>query len=146
ERPVGVGVRVRATAGGGEGEARRAAAGLCSRGEVGGARAAEYAAFDSVGQARMNAIPADDEGWVVPGLWAGIRAVRGGAGTALVGSYEQVAELLTAYREAGVDMIIGSGYPHLEEAERVGERVWPLLGPRPAAPPAAAAPRAEGGR
>ena len=35
----------------------------------------------------MNAIPADDEGWVAPGLWAGIRAVRGGAGTALVGSY-----------------------------------------------------------
>ena len=50
-------------------------------------RADEYAGFDSVGQARMNAIPADDDGWAAPGLWAGIRAVRGGAGTALVGSY-----------------------------------------------------------
>ena len=48
-------------------------------GEVAGDRASEYAGFDSVGQARMNAIPADDEGWIAPGLWAGIRAVRGGA-------------------------------------------------------------------
>jgi hypothetical protein len=38
-----------------------------------------------------------------------------------------VAGLLDAYREAGVDLVIGSGYPHDEEVTRVGARVWPLL-------------------
>ena len=79
-------------------EARAAAAELLSRAEVAADRASEYAGFDSVGQARMNAIDADGDGWVAPGLWAGIRAVRGGAGTALVGSHAQVAELLGEYR------------------------------------------------
>ena len=75
----------------------------------------------------MNAIPADADGWVAPGLWAGIRAVRGGAGTALVGSYDRVARLLGDYRDAGVDLVIGSGYPHREEVGRVGAEVWPRI-------------------
>ncbi|MDA2954080.1 MAG: hypothetical protein O2976_05650 [Actinomycetota bacterium] len=95
--------------------------------QVRGDRAEEYGGFDSVGQARMNAIRADDEGWVEPGLWAGIREVRGGAGTALVGSYRRVAAAVDHYREAGVDFIIASGYPHLEEVHRVARRVWPRL-------------------
>ena len=98
-----------------------------SRAEVAGERAAEYAAFDSVGQGRMNAIPADAGGWVAPGLWAGIRAVRGGAGTALVGSYDRVARLLADYRDAGVNLVIASGYPHREEVGRVGAEVWPRI-------------------
>jgi alkanesulfonate monooxygenase len=53
--------------------------------------------------------------------------VRGGAGTALVGSYERVAASLARYQEAGVDLVIASGYPHLEEVGRVGHEVWPLL-------------------
>ncbi len=120
-----------------EAEARAAAFELVSRAAVTGDRAGEYAGFDSAGQARMNAIPADDEGWVAPGLWAGIRSVRGGAGTALVGSYARVARLLDDYREAGVDLVIASGYPHLEEVARVARRVWPRLAGAPAAVAAA---------
>ena len=126
-RPMRFGLRVHVIARDSEAEARAAAADLLSRAEVAADRASEYAGFDSVGQARMNAIDADGDGWVAPGLWAGIRAVRGGAGTALVGSHAQVAELLGEYREAGVDLVIASGYPHLDEAGRVGTRVWPLL-------------------
>jgi alkanesulfonate monooxygenase len=126
-RRIRAGLRVHLIARPTDAEARDAAAELLSRAEVARARAAEYAGFDSVGQGRMNAIPADDEGWVVPGLWAGIRAVRGGAGTALVGSYERVARLLADYREAGVDLVIGSGYPHREEVGRVGAEVWPRI-------------------
>ena len=126
-RRMRVGLRIHLIARATDGEARAAAAELLSRAEVAGARAAEYAAFDSVGQRRMNAIPADEDGWVAPGLWAGIRAVRGGAGTALVGSYDRVARLLDDYREAGVDLVIGSGYPHREEVGRVGGEVWPRL-------------------
>jgi alkanesulfonate monooxygenase len=126
-RPMRFGLRIHLIARETGREAGVAAAMLLSRAEVAGDRAAEYAGFDSVGQARMNAIPADGEGWVAPGLWAGIRAVRGGAGTALVGSYSRVAAMLDEYRAVGVDLVIASGYPHLEEAGRVGARIWPLL-------------------
>jgi len=44
-----------------------------------------------------------------------------------VGSYGQVAGWLERYREAGVDLVIASGYPHLEEVGRVGRRLWPRL-------------------
>lgn len=132
-RPIRVGLRVHLIARPTDEEAAAAAAALVSRAEVARDRAAEYAGFDSVGQARMNAIPADAAGWVAPGLWAGIRAVRGGAGTALVGSYVRVAELLARYRDAGVDLVIGSGYPHREEVVRIGREVWPRLGARAAA-------------
>jgi alkanesulfonate monooxygenase len=126
-RPMRFGLRVHLIARASDEEARAAAAELASRAEVAGDRAAEYAAFDSVGQARMNAMPADGDGWVAPGLWAGIRALRGGAGTALVGSYERVARLLADYREAGIDLVIGSGYPHREEVGRVAAHVWPRV-------------------
>ena len=126
-RPMRFGLRLHVIARETDAAARAAAADLLAKAAVGADRAAEYAGFDSVGQARMNAIDADAEGWVEPGLWAGIRAVRGGAGTALVGSYQRVAGSLARYREAGVDLVIASGYPHLEEVSRVGTRVWPLL-------------------
>ncbi|MDI6408579.1 LLM class flavin-dependent oxidoreductase [Streptomyces albus] len=68
-----------------------------------------------------------------PGLWAGIGLVRGGAGTALVGSHEEVAGLIGEYREAGVEEFVLSGYPHLEEAYWFGENVLPLVRDRSAA-------------
>lgn len=122
-RPVRYGLRIHIVARSTDAEAREAAGRLVAR-QVAGDRAAEYDAFDSVGQARMNAIGAGADGWVQEGLWAGIREVRGGAGTALVGSYERVVDLLARYRSAGVDFVIASGYPHLEEVGRVGREVW----------------------
>ena len=100
---------------------------IVSRAQVRDDRADEYAAFDSVGQARMNALAVDADEWVEPLLWAGIRAVRGGAGTALVGSYADVARRLGEYSAAGVDLVIASGYPHLEEVARVGGELWPRV-------------------
>jgi alkanesulfonate monooxygenase len=64
---------------------------------------------------------------VSPNLWAGVGLVRGGAGTALVGSHEEVADRIADYHELGIDEFILSGYPHLEEAYRVGEGVIPIL-------------------
>jgi len=58
---------------------------------------------------------------VYPNLWSGVGLVRGGAGTALVGSHEQVADRMEQYRDLGIDEFILSGYPHLEEAYRCGE-------------------------
>ena len=53
--------------------------------------------------------------------------MRPGAGTALVGSHEQVAERIFEYHELGLDEFILSGHPHLEEAYAVGEGVLPLV-------------------
>ncbi|MFF3754174.1 LLM class flavin-dependent oxidoreductase [Streptomyces sp. NPDC002018] len=64
---------------------------------------------------------------VSPNLWAGIGLVRGGAGTALVGSHAEVAERITEYHELGIDEFIMSGHPHVEEAYWFGEGVLPLL-------------------
>lgn len=64
---------------------------------------------------------------IAPNLWAGVGLVRGGAGTAIVGSHAEVAEMLTQYAHLGIDHFILSGYPHLEEAYWFGEGVLPLL-------------------
>ena len=62
-----------------------------------------------------------------PNLWAGVGLVRGGAGTALVGSHSQVADLIEEYAALGIEEFILSGYPHLEEAYWFGEGVLPEL-------------------
>ena len=64
---------------------------------------------------------------VSPNLWAGVGLVRGGAGTALVGSHREVADRIAEYNEIGIDEFILSGYPHLEESYRVGEGLFPVL-------------------
>lgn len=125
DRDVRFGVRIHIIARARDADARRRADELVAAASVRDDRAREYGAFDSVGQARMNAVDADAAHWVAPGLWAGIRSVRGGAGTALVGSYDRVADWLRRYRAAGVDLVIASGYPHLEEVRRVAREVWP---------------------
>ena len=88
-----------------------------------------FARMDSVGQSRMSQLHGGrrDRLVVGPNLWAGVGLVRGGAGTALVGSPEEVAARMEEYREIGVDTFIFSGYPHLEEAYRFAELVFPLL-------------------
>ncbi|KAB1502800.1 LLM class flavin-dependent oxidoreductase [Corynebacterium sp. 320] len=64
---------------------------------------------------------------IAPNLWTGVGLIRGGAGTALVGSYDQVAERLNEYKDAGINHFVLSGYPHLEEAWHVGEGLVPAL-------------------
>jgi alkanesulfonate monooxygenase len=95
----------------------------------------KFRIMDSVGQRRM----ADLHGGkfdksnpragleVSPNLWAGVGLVRGGAGTALVGNPRQVADRIQEYADLGMEYFIMSGYPHLEEAYRFAELVFPLL-------------------
>lgn len=84
---------------------------------------------ESEGQRRMLALHGGrrEDLVIAPNLWAGFGLVRSGAGTALVGSYEEVAERIAEYHELGFDHVILSGQPHLEEAWEVGEGVLPLL-------------------
>ncbi|GAA5094414.1 LLM class flavin-dependent oxidoreductase [Nocardia iowensis] len=64
---------------------------------------------------------------IYPNMWAGYSLVRPGAGVALVGSHEEVADRITELHALGADHLILSGQPHLEEAYTFGEGVLPLL-------------------
>jgi len=90
---------------------------------------AAFARMDSEGQRRMAALHGGkrEKLEIAPNLWAGVGLVRGGAGTALVGDPQTVAQRLTEYAELGIETFILSGYPHLEEAYRFAELVFPLL-------------------
>jgi len=85
--------------------------------------------LESVGQQRMLDLHGGsrDNLVIAPNLWAGIGLVRGGAGTALVGSHDEVAARIDEYRAAGITEFIMSGYPHLEEAFAFGEGVLPRV-------------------
>jgi alkanesulfonate monooxygenase len=88
-----------------------------------------FARFDSVGQRRMSRLHSGDRSKLVigPNLWAGVGLVRGGAGTALVGSPASIAERMREYQALGIETFILSGYPHLEEAYRVADLLFPHL-------------------
>ena len=100
---------------------------------------AGFARTQSVGQQRMAALHGGrtDQLVVAPNLWAGIGLVRGGAGTALVGDHDEVAERIAEYHALGFDELILSGHPHLEEAYWFGEGVMPRLRQRGLLPEAA---------
>jgi alkanesulfonate monooxygenase len=84
---------------------------------------------ESVGQQRMTALhegrTANLE--ISPNLWAGYGLVRGGAGTALVGSHTEVADRIAEYHALGIDHFILSGQPHIEEAYWFAEGAGTIL-------------------
>ncbi len=86
----------------------------------------------SVGQQRMLELNqgSKDGLEVYPNLWAGVGLVRGGAGTAMVGSYTEIADLVEEYAAVGISEFVLSGYPHLEESYWFGEGVLPELARR----------------
>lgn len=132
-RTLRFGIRLHVIARAKEEDARAAAEGILSsmKPEQIEAAAQRLANTESVGQQRMGALHngrADmDSLFVSPNLWAGIGLVRRGAGTALVGNYDQIADRIREYAGLGLDTFILSGYPHLEECYVVGEEVLPRV-------------------
>jgi alkanesulfonate monooxygenase len=103
---------------------------------------------ESTGQQRMLALRRRTSGFssahdleVHPGLWTGVGLVRGGAGTSLVGSHDEVADLIEQYVDVGISELVLSGYPHVEEAWWFAEGVVPRLRARGLLGPAASASR-----
>ena len=112
-------------------EARAAAARLVSRldDETGAAirsRSLDSASAGVRRQAELREI-SDTDGYAEDNLWTGIGRARSGAGAAIVGDPNEVVDKLDAYRQAGIDAFILSGYPHLPECERVASTVLPRL-------------------
>jgi alkanesulfonate monooxygenase len=109
---------------------------------------------ESEGQRRMLELNGGrrDDLEIHPNLWAGVGLVRGGAGTAMVGSHEEVANLVEQYADLGIEEFVLSGYPHLEASYWFGEGVLPVLRERglwsdphgPAAASRASVPFADG--
>src|SRR6476659_9523217 len=87
---------------------------------------------ESEGQRRMLDLNGGsrDDLQIYPNVWAGVGLVRGGAGTALVGSHEEVADRIEEYHSVGIDEFVLSAYPHLEGAYWFGEGVLPVLARR----------------
>ena len=87
---------------------------------------------ESVGQRRMLDLNAGTKEAleIHPNLWAGVGLVRGGAGTAMVGSFSDIADLIEQYAAVGIEEFVLSGYPHLEESYWFGEGVLPELARR----------------
>lgn len=110
-----------------ESEAREAAARLLSKLDPEEGERIRKRSLDaaSVGVQRQSDLRehADEEGFAEPGLWTGIGRARSGAGAALVGDPNQIRDKLLAYREAGVDAFILSGYTHKAECERFAHLV-----------------------
>jgi len=134
-RKVKFGIRLHVIVRETDDEAWRAAESLISRLDddtVIRAQAA-FSRMDSEGQRRMAALHAGGKKRtradleISPNLWAGVGLVRGGAGTALVGDAKTVAARIEEYAALGIDTFVFSGYPHLEEAYRFAELVFPLL-------------------
>ena len=102
-------------------------------------------ASESEGQRRMLALHGGDRRnlEIHPGLWAGSGLIRGGAGTALVGSHEEVADLIRQYEAVGFTDFVLSGHPCLEEAWWFGEGVRPRVDRPEASPRTADARRRE---
>ena len=122
-------VIARPTAGEAWAEAERLVAGMDAASVA--AAQADFAKTASVGQRRQAELAANAVGSermeIYPNVWAGIGTVRGGVGTALVGSHEEVADRIAEYHALGFDEFILSGYPHLEEAYWFGEGAMPIL-------------------
>ena len=96
---------------------------------IANAQAKLAAGSDSEGQKRMLSLHGGSREKLVvgPNLWAGVGLIRGGAGTALVGDPATVAARLQEYMALGIDLVIGSGFPHLEECYRTAELLFPHL-------------------
>lgn len=67
------------------------------------------------------------EEMVGPNLWAGMGRIRSGSAVAIIGTYEQCARKIIEIEQAGVNLLILSGFPLHSECIRVGDNVIPLV-------------------
>lgn len=90
------------------------------------AKSLDAANFGVQRQAELRSA-ADGDGFVEENLWTGIGRARSGCGAAIVGDPDQVLAKINAYRAAGMEAFILSGYPHAAECDLFARHVLPKL-------------------
>ena len=65
--------------------------------------------------------------WKDSCLWTGAVPYLGAPSIALVGSYENIARQLMAYKDIGISQFLFMGWPDIEEVEHFGKGVLPLI-------------------
>ncbi|MEX0683517.1 MAG: LLM class flavin-dependent oxidoreductase [Dehalococcoidia bacterium] len=93
---------------------------------------------ESQANTRMKELAQTEDLRIGKHLWSGVATVRPGAGVAIVGNPEQVAETIQEFIDLGCTEFCLSGYPHDEEAERFGRLVMPYFADRIERQPATA--------
>jgi alkanesulfonate monooxygenase len=95
-----------------------------------------FRTMDSAGQRRLAGYVESSAGSgfrLGPNLWAGLTQVLGGNSIALVGTPDQVTDRLVEYHDAGYDLVLLRGFPHLEAITALGREVLPRVRARLAA-------------
>ncbi len=70
---------------------------------------------------------ADNVGWMNDNLWAGLVPYYGSSAITMLGSPQEIADAILAYRRIGVTQFIISGWPKLDEMLIFGRDVLPLV-------------------
>jgi alkanesulfonate monooxygenase len=65
--------------------------------------------------------------WITPWLWTGAVPYLGAPAIALVGSAQELADVMVGYKRIGISQFLFMGWPDLEEMTFFGEQVLPLI-------------------
>jgi alkanesulfonate monooxygenase len=83
--------------------------------------------LDSVAFRAMYAMARGDAEWPAPYLWTGAVPYLGAPSIALVGSFDELADTLIAYKNAGISQFLFLGWPDLEEMTLFRDEVLPRV-------------------
>ncbi|ETX03814.1 LLM class flavin-dependent oxidoreductase [Candidatus Entotheonella palauensis] len=65
--------------------------------------------------------------WLTPCLWTGAVPYLGAPAIAFVGSFDEVADTILAYQQAGITQFLFTGWPALEEMTYFSQGILPLV-------------------
>jgi alkanesulfonate monooxygenase len=72
--------------------------------------------------------------WLTPTLWAGAVPYLGPSATTLLGSYDEIADALLAYKQCGIGEFLFIGWPDIDEMKRFADDVAPRVREREGEP------------
>jgi alkanesulfonate monooxygenase len=83
--------------------------------------------LDSVAFRAMYSMARNEAEWPAPYLWSGAVPYLGAPSIALVGSFDEIAETLLAYKGAGISQFLFLGWPDIEEMTLFHDEVLPRV-------------------
>jgi len=89
---------------------------------------------DSVAWRSAYQLACEESHWLTPTLWSGAVPYLGAPAMALVGSAEDVADAILAYKQLGISQFLFMGWPDAEEMTIFARDVLPIVRRKEAAP------------